>query len=239
MKGLSSEGGKPPDAPIDVRSRHGRRRIHETIGPRQPITGSHTMDTFPLVIENGAARARTARVAAALVGAAALALSSHGARAALPVGANAPDFTAQAALGGKVFTFSLADALKKGPVVLYFYPKAFTKGCTAEAHDFAEASAKFEALGASLIGMSNDDIDTLKEFSVKECRNKFPVAADAGAHIMKQYDAALWLKPDTADRISYVISPAGKVVYTYSSMNPEHHVENTLQAVHQLRAAPQ
>src|SRR5450631_2253938 len=95
--------------------------------------------------------------------------------AALPVGASAPDFTAQAAVGGKPFTFTMAEALKRGPVVLYFYPKAFTKGCTAEAHDFAEASDRFAALGATLIGMSNDDIETLKEFSVRECRNKFAV----------------------------------------------------------------
>ncbi|SPJ13934.1 putative bacterioferritin comigratory protein [Burkholderiales bacterium] len=156
--------------------------------------------------------------------------------AALAVGADAPDFTAQAALGGKAFTFSLAQALKKGPVVLYFYPKAFTKGCTIEAHNFAEASEKFAALGATLIGMSNDDIETLKEFSVKECRNKFAVAADAGAHIMKQYDAALTLLPNTADRISYVISPEGRVIYVYSSLSPDNHVENTLRAVRDWHA---
>lgn len=159
------------------------------------------------------------------------------ASAALAVGAPAPDFTAQAALGGKTFTFSLAEALKKGPVVLYFYPKAFTKGCTIEAHNFAEASEKFQALGATLIGMSNDDIETLKDFSVKECRNKFAVAADAGARIMKQYDAAMFLMPDRADRISYVISPEGRVIYTYASLSPDNHVENTLRAVEQWRAS--
>ncbi|HYA66565.1 MAG TPA: peroxiredoxin, partial [Burkholderiaceae bacterium] len=157
----------------------------------------------------------------------AIAATANVASAALAVGAPAPDFTAQAALGGKTFTFSLAEALKKGPVVLYFYPKAFTKGCTIEAHNFAEATEKFQALGATLIGMSNDDIETLKDFSVKECRNKFAVAADAGARIMKQYDAAMFLLPDRADRISYVISPEGKVIYAYSSLSPDNHVENT------------
>jgi len=158
------------------------------------------------------------------------------ASAALALGASAPDFTAQAAVGGKPFTFSLAQALKQGPVVLYFYPKAFTKGCTIEAHDFAEASEKFQAMGATLIGMSHDDIDTLKEFSVKECRNKFPVAADEDARVLKKYDAAMTLMPNTAARISYVISPEGKIIYAYDSMSPEHHVENTLKAVEQWRA---
>lgn len=172
----------------------------------------------------------------------ALAMASGGvfglgtlARAELAVGADAPDFTAQAAVGGKPFTFVLADALKKGPVVLYFYPKAFTSGCTAEAHAFAEATEKYNALGATVIGMSNDDIDTLKDFSVRECRNKFAVAADAGAKVMKRYDAAMTLLPNTADRVSYVISPAGKIIYAYSSMNPDHHVENTLKAVQDWR----
>ena len=166
----------------------------------------------------------------------AIAAAANVASAALAVGAPAPDFTAQAALGGKTFTFSLAEALKKGPVVLYFYPKAFTKGCTIEAHNFAEATEEFRALGATLIGMSNDDIETLKDFSVKECRNKFAVAADAGARIMKQYDAAMFLLPDHANRISYVISPEGKVIYAYSSLSPDNHVENTLKAVRDWRA---
>lgn len=157
------------------------------------------------------------------------------ATAALAVGQPAPDFTAPAALGGKTFTFSLAEALKKGPVVLYFYPKAFTSGCTIEAHAFAEATPSFEALGATVIGMSNDDIETLKKFSVEACRNKFAVAADAGARITTQYDAALWVKRDMADRISYVISPQGKIVYTYSSMSPEGHVTNTLKAVEEWK----
>src|ERR1035437_1292578 len=100
------------------------------------------------------------------------ALAAHAAFAALPNGHAAPDFTTQATLAGKPFTFSLAGALKKGPVVLYFYPAAFTPGCTVEAHDFAEATDKFKALGATVIGVSHDSIDTLNKFSVSECRNK-------------------------------------------------------------------
>ena len=99
--------------------------------------------------------------------------------AALSPGAQAPDFTTQATLAGKPFTFSLAAALQKGPVVLYFYPAAFTPGCTVEAHEFAEATEKFKALGATVIGVSHDPIDTLNKFSVTECRNKFAVASDA------------------------------------------------------------
>jgi peroxiredoxin len=158
-------------------------------------------------------------------------LSGTAAQAALSVGAAAPDFTAEAALGGKTFTFSLAEALRKGPVVLYFYPRAFTSGCTVEAHAFAEATPVFEALGATVIGMSNDDIATLQKFSVEACRNRFAVAADAGARVMKQYDAALWVKRDMADRISYAISPQGKVLAVYSSLNPDGHVGAMLKAV--------
>ena len=113
------------------------------------------------------------------------------ASAALKVGATAPDFTAPATLGGKEFTFALADALKHGPVVLYFYPAAFTKGCTIEAHEFADAMPQFEALGVTVIGVSHDNIETLNKFSTTECRSKFPVAADADEHIMKSYDAVL------------------------------------------------
>jgi peroxiredoxin len=164
-------------------------------------------------------------------------LFSAPASAALAVGANAPAFEAEAALGGKAFHFSLAEALKKGPVVLYFYPKAFTSGCTVEAHDFAEATPKFNALGATVIGMSNDDIDTLKKFSVEACRNTFAVGADAGAKIMKAYDASLMLMPGMADRISYVISPQGKVLLTYASMSPEGHVSSTLKAVQTWKAS--
>src|SRR5580700_901169 len=154
----------------------------------------------------------------------------------LQPGASAPDFTTQATLAGKPFTFSLAAALKKGPVVLYFYPAAFTPGCTVEAHDFAEATDKFKALGATVIGVSHDSIDTLNKFSVSECRNKFAVAADTDQSIMKAYDAVLASKPEYANRTSYVIAPNGTIVYSYTAMDPGQHVANTMAAVEKINA---
>ena len=170
--------------------------------------------------------------------AAALALSLLGANAlaALAVGDAAPDFTVPGALGGKPFSFSLAESLKKGPVVLYFYPKAFTSGCTAEAHDFAEATPKFNTLGATVVGMSNDDIGTLQKFSTEACRDKFAVLADAGGRITRRYDAAMMRGLEMADRISYVISPQGRVLYVYSSSNPDEHVKRTMAAVEKWKA---
>jgi len=160
-----------------------------------------------------------------------------GATAALKPGDKAPDFSTQASLAGKAFDFSLAAALKKGPVVLYFYPAAFTPGCTVEAHEFAEATADFQALGATVIGVSHDDIDKLNKFSVTECRNKFAVAADPDQHIMKSYDAILVKNPLYADRTSYVISPDGKILYSYTDLKPDLHVANTLAAVKQWKAS--
>ncbi len=151
--------------------------------------------------------------------------------AALPDGTSAPDFSAEASLAGKSFHFSLAKALKKGPVVLYFYPAAFTPGCTVEAHEFAEATDKFKALGATVIGVSHDPIEKLNKFSVSECRNKFAVASDADGSVMKAYDAVLPVKPDFANRTSYVIAPTGKIIYSYTDLKPDAHVENTMAAV--------
>ena len=151
--------------------------------------------------------------------------------AALKAGDLAPDFRAQASLGGNTFTFSMAEALKKGPVVLYFYPAAFTEGCTIEAHDFAEAMDAYRALGATVIGVSHDDIATLKRFSVSECRSKFAVAADTDQRIMRSYDAVLAMHPAYANRVSYVIVPGGRVLYAYTSLDPDKHVENTLAAL--------
>ena len=151
--------------------------------------------------------------------------------AALDVGDAAPNFTVQAALAGKVYKFTLADSLAKGPVVLYFFPAAFSVGCALEAHEFAEAIGKFEALGATVIGVSSDDIDTLSKFSVQACQGRFPVASDNTQAIMKSYDAVMALRPDYANRISYVISPNGKVLYNYQSLNPSRHVEKTLSAL--------
>src|SRR5579872_1320004 len=163
--------------------------------------------------------------------AAAAALVVAPAFAALPDGAQAPVFSTEASLAGKTFKFSFADALKKGPVVLYFYPAAFTPGCTIEAHEFAEATDQFKALGATVIGVSHDPIDKLNKFSVSECRNKFAVASDADGHIMKAYDAVLKGFPQYADRTSYVIATNGKIVYSYTNLEPDKHVANTMAAV--------
>jgi peroxiredoxin len=154
--------------------------------------------------------------------------------AALQNGAKAPDFTLQASLGGNVFTFSLADALKKGPVVLYFYPAAFTTGCTIEAHDFADAIEKYKALHATVIGVSHDPIDKLQQFSTSECRSKFAVAADTDQKVEKAYDAVLTQAPQYANRTSYVIAQNGTIVYSYTDMSPDKHVENTLAALEKL-----
>jgi thioredoxin-dependent peroxiredoxin len=170
-----------------------------------------------------------------LIIAALLALAATPAFASLKIGDKAPDFTAPATLGGKEFTFHLADALKNGPVVVYFYPAAFTQGCTVEAHEFAAAIPQYKALGASVIGVSHDDIATLNKFSVSECQSKFPVAADQDRHIMKSYDAALGFFTAYADRTSYVVSQDGKIAFTYSAMDPDEHVGRTLKAVEALK----
>ena len=169
--------------------------------------------------------------AAAILMACVATAASQAAHAELQQGETAPQFTAQASLGGKVFKFSLEDALKKGPVVLYFYPAAFTKGCTIEAHLFADAVDKFrDDYHATVIGVSHDNIETLNKFSVSECRSKFPVAADGDRKIMKAYDAQMTVMP-MANRVSYVIEPDGKIWYAYQSMNPDQHVNNTLKAL--------
>ena len=170
-------------------------------------------------------------VAAVLIG-----LMLTPAWAMLAVGTKAPDFSASASLGGQRFTFSLAKALKDGPVVLYFYPAAFTPGCTVEAHEFAEATDTFKALGATVIGVSHDSIDTLDKFSLSECRSKFAVAADPDQAIMTAYDAILIKHPALADRTSYVISPEGAILAAYSDLNPNHHVEFALAAVKAWKA---
>ena len=163
-------------------------------------------------------------------------LAATSAQAALNVGAPAPDFSTQASLGGNVFTFKLNEALKQGPVVLYFFPAAFTQGCTIEAHNFAEATDEYKSLGATVIGVSTDNIDTLNKFSVSECRSKFAVAADGNGKIMKAYDAVHDKRPDYAQRVSYVISPQGKILYEFTDMNPESHVSNTMRALRDWKA---
>lgn len=156
--------------------------------------------------------------------------------AALAVGASAPDFTAKAALAGKRTEISLARALKAGPVVLYFYPKAFTGGCTYEAHAFAEAVGDFQKLGARVIGVSNDDLKVLDKFSQSECAGKFPVLSDPDSAIIKAYDARLSVLSGMADRVSYVIAPDGKIVFVYAAMDPDKHVTLTLDAVRKWKA---
>jgi peroxiredoxin Q/BCP len=167
------------------------------------------------------------------------ALVATSASAALKPGDAAPLFTAEASVGGKDFTFSLADALKRGPVVLYFYPKSFTKGCTIEAHEFAEAADSFAAAGATLIGMSKDTIETQRKFSTEECRDKFPVAADPALSVIRSYDAVR-IAPTASgeivsDRISYVIGADGKILYSYVDPAPQKHIENTLAVVKEWR----
>ncbi|MDQ6869245.1 MAG: peroxiredoxin [Pseudomonadota bacterium] len=158
--------------------------------------------------------------------------------AALKPGDATPDFTVDAALGGKEFTFSLTEALKKGLVVLYFYPKSFTSVCTVEAHEFAENIENFAAAGASVIGISGDKIEVQRDFSAKECRDKFPVGADPSFSVIKAYDAAFNIPlvgAAFANRISYVISPDGKILYAYADSNAEKHIENTLAVVRKWR----
>ncbi len=170
----------------------------------------------------------TKRIAAALLVASA---GVSPAWASLDIGDKAPDFTAPAALAGRQFDFSLAQSLAKGPVVLYFFPAAFTAGCSAEAHEFAEATDQFAALGATVIGVSTDDIATQLKFSTQACQGKFPVAADEKKTVIKSYDAAMMIMPDFANRVSYVITPDHSIIYSYQSLNPSKHVTNTLAAL--------
>ena len=154
------------------------------------------------------------------------------AAAELPVGGKAPVFTTRAALAGNEFGFSLRAALAKGPVVVYFYPKAFTQGCTLEANAFAEAMPQFRKLGASVIGLSADDIDTLKRFSREECRDAFPVGV-ASKKLIGAYDVARE-NSELALRTSYVIAPNGRVAHVYTNGDYREHVERTLAAVKAL-----
>ena len=178
------------------------------------------------------ARRLSAVVVTAFLGA----LAAPPALAELKVGDAAPAFEADATLAGEPFRFVLADALRKGPVVLYFYPKAFTKGCTIEANRFAEAAPHYAELGATVIGISGDDIETLNRFSVTECRSRFAVASDRGGSIMKAYDARMPFSDTYAKRVSYVISPQGRILHAITSMGPEEHVPSTLEALERWAA---
>jgi peroxiredoxin Q/BCP len=162
------------------------------------------------------------------------ALALTPANAALKVGEKAPDFTTVGAVSGKEFKLHLADQLKKGPVVLYFFPKAFTSGCTAEAHAFSESIGDFKKAGAQVIGMSADNVATLKDFSVKECRNAFPVAT-ATPETQKAYDVAWAAHPGITTRTSYVIAKDGKVAMVHDDLDFSQHVAKTLAAVKALK----
>jgi peroxiredoxin Q/BCP len=173
------------------------------------------------------------RVLSALAFLAALTLAGP-ARAGLAVGAAAPDFTTEAALAGKAFRFALADALKQGAVVIFFYPKSFTSVCTEEANLFAEASGDFAKLGAQVLGVSADSIDTQREFSSKECRDKFAVAADPDGKIIRAYDVKMPVIT-MARRISYVVAPDGRILSVTDASGAEKHVTNALAALKAFR----
>jgi peroxiredoxin len=169
-----------------------------------------------------------------LLGMAVAAALSAPADAALPVGAKAPPIVTTGALGGKPFRLDLQRELRKGPVVLYFFPKAFTKGCTLEAHAFSEATADFKKAGAEVIGLSADDLPTLKRFSVEECRNAFPVATATPA-TQKAYDVAWAEHPGLTTRTSYVIDRRGRIVMVHDDLDFSQHVAKTLAAVRALK----
>lgn len=191
----------------------------------------------------------------AMGGLLALLLAVPGFADTLKPGAAAPDFSAQASLAGKAFTFSLKDALKKGPVVVYFYPAAFTQGCDIEAHTFATQKDKFDAAGATIIGVSADSIQRLDAFSSDPdyCAGKFPVASDANGKIAASYGLTLipaqsgvtdvkGMKVEHAfiPRTTFVIGKDGKIVNVFSSaedhMKPDQHVTKSLAIVQQMQA---
>jgi len=192
------------------------------------------MDSLRVERHNAPAMNRSLPLAAL----AALAFAAAPANATLSKGATAPEFVAKGAQAGKPITFDLKAALKKGPVVLYFFPAAFTPGCNIEAQTFAQAIPKFKAAGATVIGVTAGNTDQLKDFSAKKCAGQFPVAA-ATDQIKTEYDVDL-KKPDGSstgwtNRTTYVISKAGKIVMAYSAMKPEEHISNSLAAVEALK----
>lgn len=154
----------------------------------------------------------------------------------LEIGAAAPDFETTGALAGKPFKVNLSEKLKNGPVVLYFFPKAFTAGCTIEANMFAEATADFEAAGATVIGMSGDSMDALTKFSVEECRDKFAVARADDA-VMDGYQVRMEPTLALTNRTSYVIDQDSKIAFVHSAQDPKAHVTGTLEKVKQLARA--
>lgn len=170
-----------------------------------------------------------------LVGA--LALGVPAAQAALKVGDAAPQVHSTGALAGQTFDFDLQAALQRGPVVVYFFPKAFTKGCTIEAKAFADATPRFATLGATVVGISHDDIGTLQRFSTEACRDQFAVVSDPDAVAIKAYDASSLL-PGVASRISYVVAPDGRIAFVHEGSDPLEHVKATMEAVQELADGP-
>jgi thioredoxin-dependent peroxiredoxin len=170
--------------------------------------------------------------------------------AALKVGDTAPDFTAKASLGGKEFTFSLADSLKKGPTVVYFYPSAYTGGCDLEAHTFAENADKFAAVGANIIGVSADNMQRLNQFAADPafCAGKFPIASDESLTVAKSYNLnttparegqkdvrGVEIGHGFIERVTYVVGKDHKIIAVMSStadkLSPDQHVEKSLAIV--------
>jgi peroxiredoxin Q/BCP len=167
----------------------------------------------------------------------------------LAVGDTAPDFTAKAFENGKETSINLKAALKKGPVVLYFFPGAFTPGCNIEAKNFADAIDGYKKVGAQVIGMTGGfgtsdkagppaaSLDeAVKDFSTEKCNGKFPVAV-ASADTINAYKAVLTQRPGWSNRTSYVITPDDKIALAYVNLGPNGHVENTLKAVQDWKAA--
>ncbi|MDH4124649.1 MAG: peroxiredoxin [Gammaproteobacteria bacterium] len=183
------------------------------------------------------------RFALSLLAATILALP---ALAALTVGDTAPVFVARASLAGEEFDYSLGDALKKGPVVVYFYPSAYTQGCNIQAHEFATRMDEFTAAGASVIGVSLDSIERLNDFSAdpEYCAGKLTVASDASGEIARSYDIAVRERregaTDTrgveidhgfAERTTFIVATDGKIMATIGGVSPMENVQKSLEAV--------
>src|SRR6201995_2875842 len=169
-------------------------------------------------------------IASLAIGTVAAAALATAASAELKTGAKAPDFTAPAYLAGQPFTYKLSDALKKGPVVVYFFPAAHTSGCNLEAHLFSESIDQFKAENVTVIGVTAGNTDQLADFSkeTEHCSGKFAVAADADAKIAGEYDALLKMKPGWSDRTSYLVAPSGTIAAAYSALKPDDHVKEML-----------
>ncbi|WP_343684589.1 peroxiredoxin [Asticcacaulis sp.] len=173
-------------------------------------------------------------IRAALVATAFALTATSPALAALKVGDKAPDFKVEAATNGETHAFSLKSALKQGPVIVYFYPKAFTGGCSLEARQFSENMDKFAAKKISVVGLSADDVPTLKKFSKADCGGKFPVGSDKGARIAEKYDAKMPAVP-MSGRVSYIIGKDGKIAFVHDSGNAATHVPSLLAAADSLK----